>query len=141
MPEKINGPAGMARAGERDQAIDIGDRVIHAIDQRSRSRGLAVTTVIECVNGEVSPGQPRSDVRIAPGVFADAVSEDHYGTRRAQRKPCLPVNLSPGGTGEETLRILLDHLWPNRGAAFRQSHCVAIHRRIGLGSVVHRVCS
>lgn len=51
-PQKISRPAYVASRGERDQAVDIGDRTIHAIDQRSLSRGPAVTAVIERVSGE-----------------------------------------------------------------------------------------
>jgi hypothetical protein len=49
-------------------------------------------------------------VRIAPGMLADAVSDDHHGTRLAGGQPRPPVDLGPRGTGEEPLCVLLVRL-------------------------------
>src|SRR5947209_13982800 len=97
----ISRPARIPSRRECDQAVDIGDRVIHAVDQRSRSRGLAVTAVVKSVSGEAGHGKPPSDVRIAPGVLTDAVSDDHHGTRRTRGQPCPPVDLGPRGTARK----------------------------------------
>src|SRR2546425_1003494 len=71
--EQVEGMVRMAGGGKRHEAVDVGDGVVHAVDEPPRSRGAAVAAVVECVGREAGGVEAGGDVPVAPGVLADAV--------------------------------------------------------------------
>src|SRR5205085_1584591 len=87
--EEVEGKLRMTRAGKAHEGVDVGDGVVHAVDRATGPRRAAMAPVVKLVGGEARRGEPGGDVAVAPGVLADAMSDDDHGTRLLRRQPRL----------------------------------------------------
>ena len=74
--EEMENKPRMARAGEAYEGVDVGDGVVHAVDEASLPRGPAVAAVVQGIRGEAGRIEAGSDVAVAARVLADAVRDD-----------------------------------------------------------------
>src|SRR5438093_11350657 len=85
--EEMEGKSRVVRAGEAHEGVDVGDGMVHAVDEASLPRGPAVAAVVEGVGGEAGCIEAGGDVAVAPGMLADAVRDDDHGPGTALREP------------------------------------------------------
>ncbi len=84
-PSMNTGTPGSVRRHAVDERVDVGDDVVHVLDEGARAVGAAVAAMVERVDGVALVDEPRDDVVIAAAVLAQAVDEDDR--RRAAAPP------------------------------------------------------
>ena len=87
-----------ARLGRRrpvDERVDVGDDVVHVLDEGARTVGAAVAAMVERVDGVALADEPGDDVVIAAAVLAQAVDEDDdRARRRVVGRPGAPEDVA-----------------------------------------------
>jgi hypothetical protein len=64
----------MREDGRLDQRVQVSDGVAHAVDERPRALGAAVTAMVQCVHGVAIGHQAAGYVVVATTVLRDPVN-------------------------------------------------------------------
>ena len=73
--------------GDPDQSVEVAGVLGDVLDQHSLAARATVPAVVERIGHQPVLAEPRSDVVVAAGVFAEPVREDDHPTRRDVRGP------------------------------------------------------
>ena len=76
---------GMFFGGDADQGVEVAGVLGDVLDQHPLAARATVPAVVERVGHQPVPAEPRSDMVVAAGVFAEPVRQDDHATRR--RRP------------------------------------------------------
>src|SRR5437764_9637648 len=84
-----------------DERVEVGDRVVDAVDQRSRALGLSVAAMIERIDRPPLADQAGGDLAVAPAVLARPMSDHDDGLRITVAEPGLAVDLQSADAGND----------------------------------------
>ncbi len=114
MTEQENRDTGLARLRELDEAMQIGDIFVEALDVIALALGLSASSQIDRVSSEPALGELLADPLVHSAVRVEAMADCHDRARRYVRSPRPHVQLA-FGTFDKLLNGRVHHFLRREG--------------------------